>query len=97
MGAQVFFMIFFEEFGGRSTVRSNDFYDFFKEICGRSTGRPNEFYDFKSFGVDLLGAQMIFMIFLNELQHVYWAVNIMRIYKSHNHETFKEQISMILK
>ena len=48
----------------------------------------------KSFGVDLLDTQMIFMIFLNELQHVYWAVNIMRIYKAHNHETFKEQISL---
>ena len=58
----------------------------------------------KNFGVDLLGARMIFMIFFwrilgsiywalkwfwwffkNELQHVYWAINIMRVYKSHNH------------
>ena len=90
-------MIFFEEFWGRSTGRSNDFYDFFKDICGRSTGRPNDFYDFfKEFWGRSTGHSNDFYDFLNELQHVYWAVNIMRIYKSHNHETFKEQIAMIL-
>ena len=90
-------MIFLKNFGVDLLGAQMIFMIFLKKFVVDLLGAQMIFMIFlKSFGVDLLGTQMIFMIFLNELQHVYWAVNIMRIYKSHNHETFKEQISMIL-